>query len=256
MRLTLTALPAFADNYIWMIDDGRRAVVVDPGDAGPVLEALSERRLSLEGILVTHHHRDHTGGLAALRPCLQGQVWGPAHEAIGDPFVPCRAGDCIDLPGGPWQVIDVPGHTAGHIAFFSDAAPEDPILFCGDTLFSAGCGRVFEGTPVQMHASLGRLAALPDDTRVCCAHEYTLSNLRFAAQVEPDNEALAQHLAWCTGQREMGLPTLPSRIGLERAINPFLRCDVPAVCAAAAAHGPVAQASDVFARLREWKNRA
>ena len=131
-----------------------------------------------------------------------------------------------------------------------------PILFCGDTLFSAGCGRVFEGTPVQMHASLGRLAALPDDTRVCCAHEYTLSNLRFAAQVEPDNEALAQHLAWCTRQREMGLPTLPSRIGLERAINPFLRCDAPAVCTAAAAHGPVAQASDVFARLREWKNRA
>lgn len=256
MRLTLSALPAFADNYIWMIDDGRDAVIVDPGEAAPVQAALAERHLRLVGILVTHHHRDHIGGLRALRPLLHGQVWGPAREAIGEPFAPCQDGDRVDLPGGPWEVIDVPGHTAGHIAFYSACPSGDPILFCGDTLFSAGCGRLFEGTAAQMHASLSRLAALPAATRVCCAHEYTLSNLRFAARVEPANAALSRHLQWCEAQRELGLPTLPSRIGIELGINPFLRCDEPTVRAAAATQGPATHASDVLARLREWKNRS
>lgn len=256
MRLTLTALPAFADNYIWMLDDGRAAVVVDPGDSEPVLTALSQRNLRLSGILVTHHHRDHVGGLQALRAVLEGQVWGPAGEKIPGPYVACAQGDQIDLPGGPWDVIDVPGHTAGHIAFYSADAGGVPTLFCGDTLFSAGCGRVFEGTPAQMHASLRQLAALPEATRVCCAHEYTLSNLRFAARVEPGNEHLQQHLSWCVRQREQGLPTLPSTIGVERSINPFLRCDEPAVRAAAALLGTIDSASDVFARLREWKNQS
>ncbi len=256
MPLTLTALPAFADNYIWMIDDGRDAVVVDPGDANPVRATLDQRGLRLVGILVTHHHGDHVGGLPALRPVLEGQVWGPANEALPEPVVRCVQGDRIDLLAGPWEVIDVPGHTAGHIAFFGGHALGEPILFCGDTLFSAGCGRVFEGTPAQMHASLSRLAVLPAATRVCCAHEYTLSNLRFAAKVEPDNTSISRHLAWCTAQRGQGLPTLPSTIGVERDINPFLRCDVSAVRAAAASFGPIACASDVFAALREWKNRS
>jgi hydroxyacylglutathione hydrolase len=256
MILTLSALTAFADNYIWMVDDGRSAVVVDPGDADPVLTVLSQRRLRLVGILVTHHHRDHVGGLQPLRAVLDGRVWGPAGENIPGPFIACAHGDQIDLPGGPWNVIDVPGHTAGHIAFFSGDVDGTPTLFCGDTLFSAGCGRVFEGTPAQMHASLSRLAALPAATRVCCAHEYTVSNLRFAARVEPRNEPLQQHLAWCVTQRERGLPTLPSTIGIERTINPFLRCDEPDVRAAAALLGTIDSASDVFARLREWKNQS
>lgn len=256
MRLTLSALPAFADNYIWMIDDGRDAVVVDPGDANPVRSALEKRGLRLTGILVTHHHRDHVGGLQALHPVLEGEVWGPAGEVLPEPVVRCAQGDRIDLLGGPWDVIDVPGHTAGHIAFFGGHALGNPVLFCGDTLFSAGCGRVFEGTPAQMHASLSRLAAMPAATRVCCAHEYTVSNLRFAATVEPDNVAIQQHTAWCLAQRAQGLATLPSTIGIERGINPFLRCDEPAVRSAAASQGPIDSPVDVFARLREWKNRS
>jgi hydroxyacylglutathione hydrolase len=256
MSFQLSAIPAFADNYIWMIDDGSRALVVDPGDASPVLDALDRRGLHLHGILVTHHHRDHVGGLEALRPLLRGQVWGPAHEDIPRPFIACEEGQAIDLPGGPWEVIDVPGHTSGHIAFYSADAEGGPVLFCGDTLFSGGCGRVFEGTPAQMHGSLSRLAALPDNTRVCCAHEYTLSNLRFASMVEPGNTQLQTHREWCSRRRADGLPTLPSSIGLERGINPFLRCDEPAVRTASGAPGDPPSAIEVFSRLREWKNRA
>lgn len=254
--MDLVALPAFADNYIWMLHDGARAVVVDPGDAAPVLAALDRLQLSLTAILVTHHHPDHVGGLQALRPRLQGQVHGPAREAIPPPFEPHQGGERVDVLGTPFEVIDVPGHTAGHIAYVQRGATPAPLLFCGDTLFSAGCGRLFEGTPAQMLDSLDRLAALPSDTRVCCAHEYTMSNLRFAAAVEPANEALADHARHAQALRDAGQPTLPSTIALERRINPFLRCREPAVIAAAQAQGaagtdPVA----VLAALREWKNR-
>lgn len=239
-----------------MLHDGQHAVVVDPGDAAPVQQALTSRGLVLKGILVTHHHPDHVGGVDALRPLLQGPVHGPAREHIPEPFVPHADGDVVEVLGHRFEVIDVPGHTAGHIAYRQLDAPAAPLLFCGDTLFSAGCGRLFEGTPAQMSASLARLAALPGDARVCCTHEYTMSNLRFAAAVEPDNEALAGHIRHCEALRESGRPTLPSTIALERRINPFLRCSEPAVVAAARAQGaandePVA----VFAALREWKNR-
>ncbi len=254
--MNLLALPAFADNYIWMLHDGARAVVVDPGDAAPVHEALDRLHLDLAAILVTHHHADHVGGVSSLRPRLQGPVFGPARETIPAPFTPLTEGDAVQVLGLSFRVLDVPGHTAGHIAYAQQDAGPAPLLFCGDTLFSGGCGRLFEGTPAQMHASLAKLAALPADTRVCCTHEYTLSNLRFAAAVEPANEARAQHQALCEDLRSRGQPTLPSSISLERRINPFLRCTEPAVAAAAHAQGAADDtAVAVLAALREWKNR-
>ena len=254
--MNLSALPAFADNYIWMLHDGTQAVVVDPGDAAPVLQALKAQGLQLAGILVTHHHPDHVGGIAELRPHLHGPVWGPARERIPAPFTPLTDGDTVAVLGQVFEVLDVPGHTAGHIAYLQQQGGPAPLLFCGDTLFSAGCGRLFEGTPAQMHHSLSRLAALPAGTRVCCTHEYTLSNLKFAAAVEPGNLQRAQYQAQCETRRAQGLPTLPSSIGLERQINPFLRCETPEVMAAARAQGAAGEdAVSVLAALREWKNR-
>jgi hydroxyacylglutathione hydrolase len=259
--MNLVALRAFSDNYIWMLHDGRRAVVVDPGDAAPVLTALDEMKLELVGILVTHHHADHVGGVNELRSRLSGPVFGPARERIPEPFVPMRDGDHAEVLGMRFEVIDVPGHTAGHIAYFLDGADADPIVFSGDTLFSGGCGRLFEGTPADMHGSLSRLTALPAATRVCCGHEYTLSNLKFAAAVEPGNADITQYTASCVALRADDLPTLPSTIGLEQRVNPFLRCDVPAVVQSAISHGLAASASrpvpsgiDVLAALRQWKN--
>ena len=253
--MNLIALPAFADNYIWMLHDGARAVVVDPGDAAPVRAALDAQGLALAGILVTHHHPDHVGGIEDLRPRLQGPVYGPARERIPGPYVALHDGASIDLLGLGFSVLDVPGHTAGHIAYLQTGTAA-PLLFCGDTLFSAGCGRLFEGTPAQMNDSLQKLAALPADTQVCCTHEYTLSNLRFAAAVEPGNSARAEYEQRCRARREAGAPTLPSSIGLEKQINPFLRCDAPEVVAAASARGAASNDTvAVFTALREWKNQ-
>jgi hydroxyacylglutathione hydrolase len=169
--MNLAALPAFSDNYIWMLHDGVDAVVVDPGDAAPVHAALDALGLALAGILVTHHHADHVGGVDELRSRLQGAVYGPAQEKIPTPFVPLTEGQCVDVLGLRFKVLDVPGHTAGHIAYAQTDVAAAPLLFCGDTLFSGGCGRLFEGTPAQMSASLAKFAALPADTRVCCTHE-------------------------------------------------------------------------------------
>jgi len=252
----LIPLPAFTDNYIWMIHDGSAAVVVDPGEAAPVLDALARLRLPLAAILVTHHHGDHVGGVDALRHHLQGPVYGPARERIPTPFVALNGGDEVDVLALRFRVLDVPGHTSGHIAYFSPAgSSEAPLLFCGDTLFSGGCGRLFEGTPAQMNTSLESLAALPADTRVCCAHEYTLANLKFAQAVEPGNADLAEYTRWCEAQRAALQPTLPARLGRERLINPFLRCAEPAVAQAAQQHGASSPGTvDVFAALRQWKN--
>lgn len=253
----MIARPAFSDNYIWLLHDGQNALVVDPGDAGPVLAALQESGLQLQQILVTHHHPDHTGGLAALRAATGATVHGPAGETIAGVDRAHRGGDAFDALGLHWTVLDVPGHTAGHIAFFTPAMDGAPVLFCGDTLFSGGCGRLFEGTPAQMLASLETLAALPGDTRVCCAHEYTLSNLAFALAVEPGNAALQAYTARCQALRAAGQPTLPARLDTERAINPFLRSREGAVRQAvqAASPSPLADDAAVFGALREWKNR-
>ncbi|GAP34625.1 hydroxyacylglutathione hydrolase [Piscinibacter sakaiensis] len=253
--MNLVALPAFTDNYVWLLHDGHQGIVVDPGDAAVVVDALKALGLALRGILVTHHHGDHVGGLSALAPVLDGPVYAPATERIPGPVVPVRGGERIELLGLGFEVIDVPGHTAGHVAYLHRPAGEAPILFCGDTLFSGGCGRLFEGTPAQMHASLTTLAALPGETRVCCAHEYTLANLRFAVDVEPRNPALHDYVARCRSLREQGRPTLPGSIATERAINPFLRCAEPDVVQSALTHGAASPAPvDVFAALRSWKN--
>ena len=261
--MNLIALPAFTDNYIWLLHDGTDAVVVDPGTAAPVCDALDRLKLRLTAILVTHHHDDHVGGILELRPRLQGSVFGPALEIIPEPLTRVHGGETIRVLGLDVNVIDVPGHTAGHIAYFhrstlrpgSSTELEPPLLFCGDTLFSGGCGRLFEGTPAQMHHSLSALATLPGDTQVCCAHEYTLANLKFARAVEPGNHDLDRYTRWCEQQRTAGLPTLPSRVADERAVNPFLRCGSPEVIDAALKHGARSdQPVDVFAALRLWKN--
>ena len=252
----LIPIPAFADNYLWLLHDGKRALIVDPGDAEPVLRTLDQYGLQLESILVTHHHADHTGGVDALRQATGAKVYGPATERIPEPFAPLREGDTVCALGLDLQVLDVPGHTAGHIAFYAPDMDGKPLLFCGDTLFSGGCGRLFEGTPAQMLASLDKLAALPGNTRVCCTHEYTLANLRFAVAVEPDNAELAAYQAQCQQLRAQGQPTLPGSISQEIQINPFLRTRQASVLAAV--HRFDASAHDettVFAALRQWKNQ-
>jgi len=253
--IPIIPIPAFRDNYIWLLREGRHAVVVDPGDAAPVLACLDANALELAAILATHHHGDHVGGIADLKRRFDVPVYGPAREAIPGRTHALAQDDSIVVPGIglPLDVIDIPGHTAGHIAFFS--AGED-LLFCGDTLFAAGCGRVFEGTPAQMWESLSKLAALPGTTRVYCGHEYTMANLRFASAVEPANPGLPARVAREQAKRDAGAPTLPSTIAEERATNPFLRAEVPGVVAAASAHAgrALTRAADVFAELREWKN--
>jgi len=239
-----------------MVHDERHALVVDPGDAQPVLEALQQLGLQLETILVTHHHPDHTGGVAALRAATGAQVFGPAREPMPEPLIRLTGDQQLQALGLNFQVIDVPGHTAGHIAYFCADVDGAPLLFCGDTLFSAGCGRLFEGSPAQMLASLDTLAALPDATRVCCAHEYTLSNLKFACAVEPVNQALTDYTVKAEALRSQRQPTLPSSILLERQINPFLRTRQATVTQAvqafdASAHDEVS----IFAALRQWKNQ-
>lgn len=252
----LIGIPAFTDNYLWLLHDGRQALVVDPGDAAPVQRVLNELQLQLTQILVTHHHPDHTGGVNALRESTGAVVYGPATEQIPQPFVPLREGDSVSALGIDLAVIDVPGHTAGHIAFYAPDVNGKPLLFCGDTLFSGGCGRLFEGTPAQMLESLDKLAALPEHTVVCCTHEYTLGNLRFAIAVDPENQDLANYNLHCQELRQQGQPTLPTSIAQELLINPFLRSRQPALVSSAG-HFDAAAHDDtsVFAALRQWKNQ-
>jgi hydroxyacylglutathione hydrolase len=253
--MQLIPIPAFSDNYIWLVHNGQQAIVVDPGDAKPVLQTLEHTGLSLQAILVTHHHADHVGGLAELRDRTNAKVYGPAGEDIPQPLQGMSAKDRVQALELEFTVMDVPGHTAGHIAFYCPDMDGAPLLFCGDTLFSAGCGRLFEGTPAQMLASLDQLAALPANTRVCCTHEYTMSNLRFALAVEPNNPQLLAYSAHCETLRAQDKPTLPSSIGMELAINPFLRSRLPSVKQSVQGLPTgVASEVDVFAALREWKN--
>jgi hydroxyacylglutathione hydrolase len=253
--MNLLALSAFTDNYIWMLHDGQQAIVIDPGQSAPVLHTLHALGLVLAGILVTHDDHDHIDGIDALRPVLNGSVWGPILDKIPTPYSPLKHGDAVELMGLRFEVLGVPGHTAGHIAYFHSPAQAAPLLFCGDALFSGGCGYWRVGTPEVAHGSLNRLAQLPDNTQVCCAHEYTLANLLFARAVEPSNIELQTYALQCEALRAQHQPTLPSTIGQEKRINPFVRCHQPEVVQAALAHGAKSTSpADVFAALRTWKN--
>ncbi|WP_439821187.1 hydroxyacylglutathione hydrolase [Pseudomonas sp. HLG18] len=253
--IQISALPAFTDNYIWLLQDHatQRCAVVDPGDAAPVQAWLDVHPgWVLSDILITHHHHDHVGGVEALKKATGATVYGPASESIPGRDVALKDNDKVRVLGWDFEVYAVPGHTLGHIAYYHHG-----LLFCGDTLFAAGCGRLFEGTPEQMHHSLGRLAALPEDTLVYCTHEYTLSNLKFAAAVEPGNPDIATRLEKVTRQRQNGVMTLPSTIALEKLTNPFLRTGETLVTQKVdERNGAQNRApSEVFAALRAWKDK-
>jgi len=261
--IQIDALPAFNDNYLWLLQDTatQRCAVVDPGDAATVLAWLEAHAgWQLTDILVTHHHFDHVGGVEQLKTATGAKVYGPANEKIPARDIALDEGDQIDVLGLTLRIFAVPGHTLGHIAYYAAEAPTDnkvPLLFCGDTLFAAGCGRLFEGTPAQMFDSLSRLAALPDNTAIYCTHEYTLSNLRFAHAVEPDNSDVSARLAQVTQWREQGQISLPSNLALERATNPFLRSEVANVVAIIDERDGATgrEPSAVFASLRAWKDK-
>lgn len=254
--LSILTVPAFDDNYLWLIHNGHDAIVVDPGDANAISVALDKYNLVLRAILLTHHHIDHIGGVDELVTQFNIPVYGPAHDGIAAVTIPLDDGDqlSIDSLNLNLNVIAVPGHTFGHIAYYAATLNS---VFCGDTLFAGGCGRLFEGTAAQMLSSLDSLAALPDDTAVYCAHEYTLSNLKFALEVEPDNPDLQKRVIQEQEKRAQGIPTIPTNIGLEKLTNPFLRTRTDAVIQKLVSTEKVAGNQDEvshFAALREWKN--
>ena len=252
-EITVTAIPAFADNYIWLISTkGNHCAVVDPGDAGPVAKVLAQNGLELDYILITHHHADHTGGVAELVSAYGAKVFGPHDTRIPGQDQSFGEGESVHLPllELDFSVMEVPGHTSSHIAFYGHGC-----LFCGDTLFSVGCGRLFEGTPEQMQSSMDKLAILPADTRVFCAHEYTLSNCDFARAVEPDNEKLLTRASEVEASRAIGRSTVPSELGEELAVNPFLRCRQPTVVSAARKRNPNAEpGASTLSVIRAWKD--
>lgn len=256
--MQLLPIPAFDDNYIWCLYDeqSRQALVVDPGDAEPVLATLSEMHLQLTAIVITHHHFDHVGGLDGLLSKYTVPVYGPINPKISQISHRLKQGDVMSVLGVAFKVLEIPGHTLDHIAFFAENCNNEPLLFCGDTLFAGGCGRVFEGDAPMMLDSLTKLAELPANTKVCCAHEYTLANLAFASEVEPDNQELQQRRKRDQRSRDNLKPTLPSTVALELLTNPFLRCRQPAVIAAATAQENLTQqdAVSVFAAIRSWKD--
>jgi len=254
--INIVAIPAFKDNYIWGLHspDNDTMVVVDPGEAQPVLNYLNQNHLKLEAILITHHHWDHSGGIAALCEHFPSiPVYGSSYEACEGITHPLSDGDTLTLSvvAKPFRVMAIPGHTLGHIAYYGNDA-----LFCGDTLFSMGCGRIFEGTPVQLLNSLNKLKCLPESTRVYCGHEYTLTNIQFAKTIEPHNAALLQYEREATVLRQSNKPSLPSHIAIERLANPFLRCDHPDVIEAVCRlSGCLRQdALTIFTALRELKD--
>lgn len=257
--IAITPIPAFNDNYLWLLDNGSEAAVVDPGDAAPVEEYLERHSLTLSAILITHHHGDHTGGIKHLKNRFNCPVYGPAKECIPNIDYPLNQTDSVTIDALNLKlcIIEVPGHTAGHIAYFAPRTEiNDNLLFCGDTVFSGGCGRLFEGTAAQMWDSMQKLMQLPDDTLVFPAHEYTLANLEFALAVEPDNQALHDYQTNVIEKRQDNRPSLPTNIGQEKAINPFMRVresDIAAAALKLAGRSDLKE-SEVFAQIRQWKD--
>lgn len=253
-QVNIEAIPAFSDNYIWLISgQGRDCAIVDPGDHRPVLKRLQKLKLNLKHILLTHHHADHIGGVPGLLHEFPASVHGPVDDRIPGQVNRLGEGDVLHIPelGLNFSIIEIPGHTSSHIAFYGDG-----LLFCGDTLFSIGCGRLFEGSPAQMQKSLDKLAALPAETVVYCAHEYTESNCRFALEVEPDNPVLKTRAKQVAEARRRGENTLPSVLGEELAANPFLRTRKPGVVGAAARRtSGISPGAETLAVIRDWKDR-
>ena len=262
--LQVWPIPAFDDNYIWCIHDGQSALIVDPGDADPVLKYLKANNLALRAILITHHHADHTGGVLSLLESLGSDipVYGPKGDNIPGRTQVVVQDDKMEI-GSPrisFKVMEVPGHTLSHIAYFANIQANviEPMLFCGDTLFASGCGRLFEGTPIQMCQSLAKFAALPKNTLVYCTHEYTLSNIRFALAVEPNNSNLISWAEKAQALRDQDIPTLPTTIGQELQVNPFMRCDQAEVIAMAkevSGQAELPSPAHVLAVIRAWKDR-
>ena len=257
-QFNITRIPAFSDNYLWLIDNGESAIAIDPGDAQPIIAELAAKQLQLDYILTTHHHADHIGGVTQLQSRFDAQVIGPDSTNIPQVTRVVTDGEQIELLGLTIDVIAVPGHTLDHMAYFI-AAPNPlsgPQLFCGDTLFAGGCGRLFEGSPAQMRQSLHKLKQLPIETRIHCAHEYTQANLNFALAVEPNNADLIQRMASVNLLRKNHQATIPSVLAEELATNPFLRYDNPSVIAAAANRLQQSElsADEVFAAIRQWKD--
>ena len=254
-RMKVTAIPTFRDNYVWAIHDDQTAILVDPGEAAPILTWLEARDVRPIAILVTHHHADHVGGIREITAHQSHAlpVYGPAQEPIPGRTHPLRGGETLRFAplNLNFEVLATPGHTRGHLCYLGHGG-----LFCGDTLFSCGCGRLFEGTPAQMYDALGRIKALAADTRIYCAHEYTLENIAFALRVEPGNQALQQRLANVQSLRDQGLPSLPVDLGTEIATNPFLRCEEPGVIVATAQHAKRAlqPGLEAFTAVRAWRD--
>lgn len=252
--MEILPISALKDNYIWTIvnTNNRSAIVVDPGEAKPVLDFLKKNQLTLTGILVTHHHWDHTNGISELKNQFDTLVIGSANEATVGITKHVKESDHIKINDASFQVLDIPGHTLGHIAYYGLSS-----LFCGDTLFSAGCGRIFEGTVEQFYASLQKLAALPDETKIYCGHEYTQNNLRFALTVEPHNQYAIERLKLVDELRAQSLPTLPSTMKLEKLTNPFLRCNSPEIITSVEqfSEKKLSQPIEVFYWLRKWKDQ-
>ena len=254
--MNIQSIKAFSDNYIWLISTNEGNLVIDPGESKPVADFLSKDATRLTDILLTHHHYDHVGGVSVLKKTISGQVVGPNNPQIDGVDQKVSDGDVVQSCGLNFRVIEIPGHTLDHLAYYLDNE-EQPMLFCGDTLFSAGCGRVFEGTHPQMYQSLMKLKALPENTLVFCAHEYTIGNLQFALEVEPNNPTIKNHLESCTNMLKNGQSTLPSSINLELQINPFLRCDRAELRESISNKFNASESSEdsvIFEYLRRWKD--
>ena len=247
---------ALSDNYVWALVEGEQAIVVDPGEAKPVFETFNELNLDLKGIIITHHHFDHTGGIQELKDHFDCDVFGPAGGHIQGISSPLNDNEEFELLGKKFIALSTPGHTLDQLAYYSDEACSEPILFCGDTLFSAGCGRIFEGTPLQMHESISRFSILPENTKVYCGHEYTQSNLAFAITVEPSNQFIKDKIEEVDKLRELDKETLPSNIGLELKINPFMRCEEKTVIDAANNYSgnELKETHEVLGAIRDWKD--